>query len=787
MPVYGQWTSGGSVVSDAFRRQVNMERHAESATSSAPLETPGAVGGLAACYALLAVVGFVAGRAELEGPILAAQTVALALLAGLARRRPEKSQEALLWVTAVIAGGSVALFQVTGAAVYGVGVATSTLACALWARERRRFLTISALPTLTWTVASTGLLSPGKFVASTFALGGVWLISVALWRHLAVRRAEAAEARRRAHEWEAAHRAEASHDEALEAARVARWSWDLASDRFFVTAGWSQMLRCAPDEVSPQVDEWLGRIHPDDLDDLEQSLHAVIYGGVDSLEADYRIRRQDGTYLKALARGGVTRDDKGQAIAIFGCQIDIADLIAADRRASTNDLFEDKLTGLPNRNMLVRLLRKAREDLRKNPSRAFAVVLLSIDRFKVINDSLGHIVGDRLLAAVGSRLRGLKRPGDVAARLDGDEFVLLLEDVAHVEDVLEIVEEVHESLSRPYRLGEHEVASGAWIGVALGRSDLSPDDLLRNAGAAMYRAKTRGAGGVLAFTEEMQREALRQCEMQNDLARALERFELDLHYQPIIDVGSQAVCAVEALMRWRRNGELLGAGEFIGMAEELGLIGAMGEWALRAACEQRRTWLRKGLPDVTLSVNVSPRQLGDEEFPRRVQHVLAATETPPHRVQLEITESALVDCDESTIQVLHGLAATGVTLAIDDFGAGHSALSYLTNLPFRVLKLDMSFIAGLERDERRRAIVRGLIDLAHTVGLEVTAEGVESREALSHLVAYRCDKAQGYLFGKPVDAERTAALLASRSAPSRRDETAGEPADIASISAVSTR
>ena len=435
--------------------------------------------------------------------------------------------------------------------------------------------------------------------------------------------------------------------------------------------------------------------------------------------------------------------------------------------------LHDPLTQLPNRALLLDRLEQALARTHRSKRRV-AVLFLDLDRFKVINDSLGHEVGDLLLVAAAERLTGALRPGDTATRFGGDEFVVLCEDVADEFQAVEIAERVAASLAAPFTLGSQEVFITVSVGVALANSPHDqPIALIRDADAAMYRAKDRGRARCELFDTEMRAVAVSRLEMENDLHRAIERGELEVHYQPFVRMADQRVLGAEALVRWHhpRRG-FMNPAEFIPLAEETGVIVQMGSWILHESCRQLAAWRAEhggNLPeDFYVSVNLAPRQLADASIVDDVATALRDSDLPPSALCLEITESALLDNVEGAADRLAALRAIGVRIALDDFGTGYSALSYLHQFPVDIMKIDRSFVNRLGPDPRDRAIVAGMIELAHALDLLVVAEGVETTNQLAELSRLGCDMAQGYYYGRPQPArDLTSQLVSSSSVPDR--------------------
>jgi diguanylate cyclase (GGDEF)-like protein len=422
--------------------------------------------------------------------------------------------------------------------------------------------------------------------------------------------------------------------------------------------------------------------------------------------------------------------------------------------------YHDTLTGLPNRALLLDRLQQAL--LQRHPDQPAAVLLLDLDNFKVINDSLGHEAGDALLQAVAQQLSGAVRVGDTVARLGGDEFVVLLPEVSGGEGVLRMAERLANSLRTPFTLAGREVAISTSIGVALSEpDDREPERLLRAADLALYRAKANGRSCYALFDPEMAATAMERMELESALRGALERQELQVYYQPIFRLGSEKLVGWEALVRWRHPTRgLVPPSLFIPVAEETGLIVALGQWVLEAACRQAQLWqVMTGEHRLSMSVNVAARQFQSPDLVSDVGRIIRELGVSPHTLQLEITESAIMQGGQTATATLEALKELGVRLAIDDFGTGYSSLAYLKRFPVDTLKVDRSFVDGLGRDAQDSAIVRSVVALAKALDLNVTAEGIETPAQQAQLELLGCDFGQGYLLGRPVPADAAEALL----------------------------
>ncbi|HUZ01214.1 MAG TPA: PAS domain S-box protein [Thermomicrobiaceae bacterium] len=477
---------------------------------------------------------------------------------------------------------------------------------------------------------------------------------------------------------------------------------------------------------------------------------------------EFTVRRRDGTTFEAIVTDAPVHDDAGMLIGVVGISTDISERKALEEQLA-HQAFHDPLTGLPNRALLVDRLAHALERLARHPA-SLALLFLDLDNFKVINDSLGHEVGDALLVAVADRLGGCVRAGDTAARFGGDEFAVLLEDLPGLEPAEAAAERILAVLEPDFQLGGHTFHISSSIGIAYTDDPTARvEDLLRNADAAMYDAKAAGKSRYEVFDPAMRERAVTRLEVERDLRHALAADELRVYYQPVIRLATGEIRQVEALLRWERPGwGLVEPAGFVSLAEETGLILSIGQWVLEQACRTLADWRRQSTAAalVGVTVNVSPRQFRSPGFVERVAAILRDTGLAPRSLTLEITENLFMHDLERTLRMLHEFRSLGVGVAIDDFGVGYSSLSYLKRFALDALKIDRSFVTGLPEDVQDQALVRGIIATARALHMEVTAEGIETPEQLATLREFECELGQGYLFGLPGPAAEMGKLLA---------------------------
>jgi diguanylate cyclase (GGDEF)-like protein/PAS domain S-box-containing protein len=457
------------------------------------------------------------------------------------------------------------------------------------------------------------------------------------------------------------------------------------------------------------------------------------------------------------------RDSSGNVIGTCGISRDITQRKHFEEQLERQAFF-DPLTGLPNRALFMNRLQHLFHRARRAPAPLlFAVMYFDLDRFKGINDGLGHLAGDHLLVEIARRLERHMRPSDTLARLGGDEFTVLLEDITSEADATRVAERIHQELSTPFVLEGHEVFTSVSLGIALSSTGYGkPEDMLRDADTAMYRAKAAGRARHQIFDADMHERAAALLRLETDLRHALERGELMAYYQPIIDLDSRQLLGFEALARWRHPERgLVPPDVFIPVAEEAGLVGVIGEWMLTEACRQMKTWQDRHPrnPPLRISVNVSTRQITQTGIADQVARILRTTGLDATSLTLEITESALMQNLKAGAGVIQRLHDMSVRLHVDDFGIGYSSLSYLQNFPVDTLKVDRSFISRMDGTPKQAAIVRAIVSLAHNLGMDVIAEGVETLAQADALRALHCSSAQGYLFSMPLPANEAERLI----------------------------
>ncbi|MBK8253477.1 MAG: EAL domain-containing protein [Polyangiaceae bacterium] len=540
------------------------------------------------------------------------------------------------------------------------------------------------------------------------------------------------------------------------------WDYNLRTGDVFYSSRFREMMGLSGENSeSGTIDAWLARVHIDDRLRLERDLASVRSGESAQLMNEHRVMAADGTYLWVLARAASAAAGDGPPYRIAGSVSDITVRKAYEDQL-LRDAFHDALTGLPNRALFLDRVGRVLERAKRHKDSHCAVLAVDADRFKVINESLGSHVGDRMLVALARVLSKQVGEGDTVARLGGDEFGILLEDVRSTADAIAAAERIFAALGEPLRESGHEVFAAVSIGIALASDHTDPEVLLRNADTAMYRAKSRGRDRYELFDAAMINASKQTLHLYTELRHAINRRQFILHYQPIVSLDTGTITGLEALVRWRHPQRgMVPPGEFISIAEETGLIHALGAFVLEEACAHAK-WLESRFPSLRLdmSINLSPRQLARSELVGEVQRALHQTGLRGGALHLEITESTLMENIHSAKDRLRQLRGLGVGLLMDDFGTGYSSLSALHTFPIDTLKIDQSFVGRLEDEEKyAAAIVEAIVTVARRLGIRVIAEGIETARQLSAVREHGCHLAQGFFFSRPAPLDEVTALL----------------------------
>ena len=558
---------------------------------------------------------------------------------------------------------------------------------------------------------------------------------------------------------------ESSLEDVERIAHIGTWEVDIATD----DVRWSRELGrlfALSDDQQPSLPALLDHIHPHDRETVRNAVRGTM-DGLGPFSTDHRIPLPDGGVRWVRTQGRATLHDDGRPDRLVASARDITEQKAA-AAALLHREHHDPLSGLPNRRLVLDRLRQALARLDRRQS-TVSVICLDIDRFKVINDSLGYSVGDQLLLAFVARLAGVLRKGDVLARIGGDEFAVVCEGLADAAEAARVADRICAAMTEPLAWDGGELVISVSAGVAVATPpSATPASVLRDADAAMHLAKAGGRSRAAVFTETMRTDAIGRLDTEVALRQSIIDGDLRLRYQPVVDLVDGGVLGFEALVRWQHPTRgLLGPDRFIEIAEETGLILPLGAWVLQEACRQLKRFqsLDGRWSRLTMSINLSGVQLAQPDLAPLLDAALHAAEVRPELVQLEMTEGILMDDAASTIAVLHGLKEVGVRLGVDDFGTGYSSLAYLKRFPVDVLKIDRTFVRGLGDDPEDSAIVAAVVSLAEALGLSVVAEGVETELQREHLLALGCDRAQGYLFARPLDAGDAEAALDGAAVP----------------------
>ena len=542
------------------------------------------------------------------------------------------------------------------------------------------------------------------------------------------------------------------------------WDWNVGTDEVYWSPRWKALLGHEDHEIGKHPDEWLSRIHHEDVDRVKESLSTYLGSGHGHFESEHRLLHRDGTFRWMRCRGAAVTDGSGCITRLAGSLSDITDAKLADA-----------LTGLPNRLLFVDVLGRAIKRLERRRDYVFALLVLGLDRFKDLNQTLGVLGADRLLVAVARRLQSSLRGTDMIsrdtegftlARLGGDEFTVLLDDIGDASDAIRIAERLRAALRAPFEIDGRQVFTSATIGITLSTTGYErAEELLQDAAIALHRAKASGTTPFELFDPAMRAPAMRRLQIETDLQNALDNGELAVFYQPILSLGSRTIEGFEALARWHHPTRgPISPNEFIPIAEDTGMIRQVGSVVLSESCRQMAQWQRKfgPLAPAVMCVNVSAGQFGRPDFATEVEQILADTGLAPSHLKLEITESAFITDVGAAEATLARLQAMGVTWSIDDFGTGYSSLSYLHRLQAHTVKIDRSFVSRLGADAKGSEMIRVIIALARNLGMDVVAEGVETIEQVLELQALGCNRAQGFYFSRAVDIATADRLIAAQ-------------------------
>jgi diguanylate cyclase (GGDEF)-like protein/PAS domain S-box-containing protein len=559
-------------------------------------------------------------------------------------------------------------------------------------------------------------------------------------------------------------RSEERYAVAVRATNDGIWDWDLPSASMHFSDRWKTLLGYDDGFTSDRPDAWFELVHPDDVERLRREIDHHLTGSSPHFENEHRIRHANGEWRWVLTRGLTTRNGGGAPVRITGSLSDVTERRNAQQRL-LHDALHDGLTGLPNRALFMDRLEHCLSHLAREPVDGCAVLYLDIDRFKLVNDSLSHAAGDRLLTELARRVEQVLRPGDTLARLGGDEFAILIEGISEPRQAVEVAVRAGQSIAEPVSFDGRTLSIVASIGIAHSfDGPVKGEELIRNADIAMYDAKAQGGGRHRTFDASMHRRVIDRLSLEAQLRQAISEARLRTFFQPIVDLRTGALHGLEALARWPADERIVSPAEFIPVAEDSGLIAPLGILMLRNACQTLSDWRARGLVelDVTVSVNVSLRQITDADLVDDVRTALSQAGLPASSLVLEITESTLMENPDLVGAVLGELLELGVGVQLDDFGTGYSSLTVLHTFPGDTLKIDRAFVADMVTRSESQAIIRSIVGLAHNLGLRVIAEGIETPEQVRALAELTCEYGQGYHFARPLPALEIEAMMAQR-------------------------
>jgi len=549
---------------------------------------------------------------------------------------------------------------------------------------------------------------------------------------------------------------------AMNGAKDGLWEWDLVRDHLHLSPRWKQMLGYSVEDITDASDSWFNLVHPEDLDSLRSELDTHLDGLTPHFEHEHRVQHKDGTWRWMLSRGVAVRGKDGTPRRMAGSQSD-----NTERRRAEEELLHhalhDRLTGLPNRALLMDRLRRATALANRRQEYTIGVIFLDLDRFKLINESLGHDLGEKILVQVAQRLEACMPQGDTVARVGGDKFAVLLEGIESLDEARATADAIQVQLTQAFWVGGSDVFVTASMGIACSTQGYDrAADMMRDSEVAMYKAKSKGRACHAIFDPSMRERAVAWMQIESYLRHAVDRDELRLYYQPIVSLATGTIVGFEALVRWQHpEMGLISPSKFVHIAEETGLIVPIGMWVLQEACLQLQRW-RGTFSDhanLTINVNLSGRQFSQQNLVKQVEMVIKETDIDPRALRLEITESVLMEDRNTALKALRQLKELNVQLSIDDFGTGYSSFSHLELFPVDSLKIDRSFITRMGVNGENTEIVDTIVNLGRTLGLTVVAEGVETEGQLNQLRSGSCELAQGYLFAKPMNQQDVEAIL----------------------------
>lgn len=540
------------------------------------------------------------------------------------------------------------------------------------------------------------------------------------------------------------------------------WDWKIFEEIVYYSPRWKQILGFNDDELENTLEEWFDRVHHEDITGLHESLEAHLKGLAPLFENESQVLHKDGSYRWILFRGFAIKDEDDWPYRIAGSIMDITDRKKAEEKL-LHDAFYDGLTELPNLKLFMDRLNGAVARNRRNDNYHYAVCFFDIDRMKIIMESLGQNVGDKIIKETGNRLSRAVRFGDTVARFSGNAFVFLIDDINDKKDVLYIIKRIFRELTNPIYVDELELIISASIGIAINESEeVKAEDIMRYAHIALNKVKEQGGNNYLIYKKDMKTNALERLSLENKLFHALKKNEFLVFYQPQVDVLTGEIDGFEALIRWQHPElGMIPPIQFIPLAEDTGLIVTIGQWILKEASHQTRKWQDQWNLPLCISINFCARQLRQEDISGMIKETLDDAGLDPVYLEIEITESALMENVGKSIEGLKKLKELGIKISIDDFGTGYSSLSYLTRLPLDRIKIDRSFINGIPDDSDNVAITKTIIDLAKNLNLSVVAEGVETHEQLDFLKKRGCETIQGFYFSKPLPPAEISKALSS--------------------------